>query len=275
MARMARLDPASSALALHRVTVHGPADAPRTLLLVHGFGTDQTVWHDLLPRLDPALRVITYDQAGCGQCDPAVFVQHQYLNLHGFADDLVALAQHLDLHDAILVGHSFGAMVGVLAALQAPERFSRLALIGASPRYLDDGDYHGGFREQDIDQVYRVAMANYSGWADAFAPAAVGEANGPDLAERFARSLKAIPPERALTLLCAILQSDHRQALPRLNQPVLLLQTQRDSFVPQTVAQYMARTLPRAELRLLDAEGHLPHFTAPAEVAETLRPFLQ
>jgi sigma-B regulation protein RsbQ len=56
-------------------------------------------------------------------------------------------------------------------------------------------------------------------------------------------------------MLCAILQSDHRQALPRLQQPVLLLQTQRDSFVPLTVAEYMVRTLPHAELRMLDAQG--------------------
>jgi pimeloyl-ACP methyl ester carboxylesterase len=54
-------------------------------------------------------------------------------------------------------------------------------------------------------------------------------------------------------MLCAILQSDHRQALPRLQQPVLL-QTQRDSFVPLT-AEYMVRTLPHAELRMLDAQG--------------------
>lgn len=264
-----------SAAALHRVTLHGPADAARTVLLVHGFGTDQTIWHDLLPLLDPALRVITYDQAGCGQCDPSVFVQHHYLNLHGFAKDLATLAQSLDLRDAILVGHSFGAMVGVLAALQVPACFSRLALIGASPRYLDDGDYHGGFQEQDIDQVYRMAMANYSGWADAYAPVAVGQANGPDLAARFARSLKAIPPERALTILCAILQSDHRQALPLLNHPVRILQTQRDSLVPLPVAQYMARALPHAELRMLDAEGHLPHLTAPDQVAAALREFLR
>jgi len=268
-------DPTSSPAAQHRVTVHGPADAARTLLLVHGFGTDQTVWNDLLPRLDPALRVITYDQAGCGQCDPSLFVQHRYLNLHGFAHDLAALARDLDLRDAILVGHSFGAMVGVLAALEVPDCFSRLALIGASPRYLDDGDYRGGFQEEDIEQVYRVAMANYSGWADTFAPVAVGDANGPDLAEHFARSLKAIPPERALTILCAILQSDHRQALPKLNHPVLLLQTQRDSFVPLAVAQYMADHLPQAELRLLDAQGHLPHLTSPAQVADALHPFLQ
>lgn len=261
-------------LTRHHVTVHGPAHAERTVLLVHGFGTDQTVWQGLLPLLDPSLRVITYDQAGCGRCDPAVFVQHRYLNLHGFAQDLATLAESLDLQDAMLVGHSFGAMVGVLAAVEMPERFSRLALIGASPRYVDEGDYHGGFKEEDIEQVYRVAMANYNGWTQAFAPMAVDPANGASLAEHFAHSLQSIPPERALTMLCAILQSDHRQALPRLQQPVLLLQTQRDSFVPLTVAEYMVRTLPHAELRMLDAQGHLPHLSAPAQVAEALRPFL-
>lgn len=274
MAHMVDCNATSSVAARHRVTTHGPADAARTLLLVHGFGTDQSVWDGLLPLLDPRDRVITYDQAGCGNCDPALFVQHHYLNLHGFAQDLAALARALGLRDAVLVGHSFGAMVGVLATLEAPECFSRLTLIGASPRYLDDGDYQGGFKEEDIRRVYQSALANYREWADAFAPMAMGQADRPDLAQRFAESLKRIPPERALTILCAILQSDHRQALPRLQHPVQLLQTSRDSFVPQPVAEYMARTLPQATLRMLDADGHLPHVTAPQQVAAALHGFL-
>ena len=42
------------------------------------------------------------------------------------------------------------AMIGVLALQQAPEIFGGLVMIGPSPRYVDDGDYVGGFSRTDI-----------------------------------------------------------------------------------------------------------------------------
>ena len=42
-------------------------------------------------------------------------------------------------------------VIGVLAAIQEPERFGKLILVGPSPRYVNDGDYVGGFGRQDID----------------------------------------------------------------------------------------------------------------------------
>ena len=45
----------------------------------------------------------------------------------------------------IFVGHSVSSMIGVLAAIEEPQRFARLILIGPSPRYINEADYVGGF----------------------------------------------------------------------------------------------------------------------------------
>ena len=64
--------------------------------------------------------------------------------LRGRPDEI---GQALELRNAVYVGHSVSAMIGVLAALQAPQMFECLVLVGPSPRYIDDEDYVGGFSE--------------------------------------------------------------------------------------------------------------------------------
>jgi pimeloyl-ACP methyl ester carboxylesterase len=57
--------------------------------------------------------------------------------------DVLAICRELNLQNVIFVGHSVSAMIGALAAIQEPERFDRLVLIGPSPRYINDGEYGG------------------------------------------------------------------------------------------------------------------------------------
>jgi sigma-B regulation protein RsbQ len=65
----------------------------------------------------------------------------------------------------VLVGHSVSGMVSLLAALVDPKLFSRLIFIGASPRYLNDKDYVGGFEPSDLDALYAAMSSNYYAWA--------------------------------------------------------------------------------------------------------------
>ena len=61
-------------------------------------------------------------------------------------------------------------MIGALAAIEEPDRFAKLVLVGPSPRYIDDGDYVGGFSEADIDELLDSLDSNYLGWSSAMAP---------------------------------------------------------------------------------------------------------
>jgi pimeloyl-ACP methyl ester carboxylesterase len=59
----------------------------------------------------------------------------------------------LDLKDAGFVGHSVSCMIGVLAAVKAPDLLECLILVGPSARYIDEGDYVGGFSVQQIEEL--------------------------------------------------------------------------------------------------------------------------
>ena len=54
-------------------------------------------------------------------------------------------------------------MIGVLASIRAPELFSKLILVGPSARYIDDGNYHGGFSEAQIAEFARISRSEPDG----------------------------------------------------------------------------------------------------------------
>jgi sigma-B regulation protein RsbQ len=258
----------------NNVTVAGNPDAAATMIFVHGFGTDQSSWREVAAAFARDYRLVLFDNTGAGRSRPEAFVQHRYLNLRAYAEDLLDICAALQFKDAVLVGHSVGAMIGLLAAIRRPQHFSRLVLIGASPRYLDDEGYHGGFTKSDIDELYSTMTHSYSTWAKNFAPLVMGNPDSPHLAQQFAETIKTIPPNHALTVLCSIFQSDHRGDLDKLTLPTLLIQAREDIAVPLAVAEYLNRHIAGSRLAVIEATGHLPHISAPAAVIKAMRGFL-
>jgi sigma-B regulation protein RsbQ len=262
---------------LQRNNVHvtTPAAPVGTLVFVHGLGTDQQAWQEVAAAFAGDYRIVLLDNVGAGGSAPDAFVQHRYLGLKRYAQDLIEVCDALDVRDAVFVGHSAGGMMALLAAIARPDCAAALVLVGASPRYRDAPGYRGGFTDSDLAAIYRAAAMNYGEWADRFAPMMMGAPDRPQLAVRFARELKSIPPDRALTVLCSILQSDHREDLARVTQPTLIVQPREDGAVPREVAEYLHGHIAGSELVVVDATGHLPHVSAPQAVVAALRGFLE
>lgn len=248
-------------------------DGP-TLIFAHGFGTDQTVWHNQVRHFRDHYRIVLFDHVGSGKSDKNAYSPHRYSTLHGYADDLLEICAALRLHNAIYIGHSVSSMIGLLAAVREPSCFEKLVFIGASPRYLNDGDYVGGFEQTELDALYTAMTANYYAWVSGFAPLAMGNPERPGLAEDFARSLSALRPDISQSVARAIFQSDHRADLPRLQAPVLLLQANEDIVVPPEVGVYMNEHIPDSTLITLSARGHLPHVSEPEQVTRAIISFI-
>jgi sigma-B regulation protein RsbQ len=161
-------------------------------------------------------------------------------------------------------------MVSLLAALVEPDCFSQLIFISASPRYLNDVGYFGGFEQSDLDALYQAMSTNYYAWASGFAPIAMATQDKPELAIEFANTLAAIRPDIAQAVARVIFQSDHRAELPRLTIPTVILQASDDIAVPVEVGQYMADKIPQSKFIPINAKGHLPHISAPEVVTQAI-----
>ena len=263
-----------AAVAQHNVHVTGPAGA-QPLVFAHGFGCDQNMWRLVAPRFSDRFRVVVFDHIGAGMSDLSAYDAARYGSLQGYADDVVQLCRELELTDVVFVGHSVSAMIGVLAAAAAPELFASLVLVGPSPRYVDEGDYVGGFGRDDIDEMLTALDSNYLGWSSAMAPVIMGNPDRPELAQELEASFCSTDPGIARRFARVTFLSDNRQDLGRVDLPTLVLQCSEDAIAPQVVGEYVARAMPNAELVVLDATGHCPQLSAPQQTADALERHLE
>jgi len=258
--------------ARNNVNVSGNGSA--TMVFAHGFGCDQTMWRFLAPAYEERFRTIAFDLVGSGRSDLSAYSREKYNTLHGYADDLLEIIDEFATGPVIFVGHSVSTMIGLLATIKAPQKFSAQVMVGPSPCYINDGDYVGGFSREDIDELLETMDANYLGWSSSLAPAIMGVPDRPELREELTNSFCRNDPEIAKHFARVTFLSDHRQDVARSSVPALILQCSDDMVAPLTVGEYLHRTLPASTLHIIDNVGHCPHMSAPTASSHAIDGFL-
>lgn len=262
----------SDVIRRHNVNVIGRGTQP--MLFAHGFGCDQNMWRFIAPALAEDYKVVLFDYVGHGRSDFSTYSPEKYATLDGYADDVLEICRALDLRDVIFVGHSVSAVIGMMAAIREPDRFSRLILVCPSPAYVNDGDYVGGFTRQNIDELLDFLDSNHLGWSSAMAPVIMGNADRPELGTELANSFCRTDPEIARQFARVTFLSDSRSDLPKVKTPSLILQCSRDVIAPCCVGEYVHRNTPGSRLVVLNATGHCPHLSAPDETLAAIREYL-
>ncbi|MET4210101.1 alpha/beta hydrolase [Bradyrhizobium sp. LA2.1] len=257
-----------------RNNVKTAGQGSRSMVFAHGFGCDQNMWRFVAPAFEEDFRTILFDHVGAGGSDLSAFSAAKYGSLEGYADDVVELGRALDVENGIFVGHSVSAMIGILAAKKAPELFEGLVLVGPSPRYIDDDNYKGGFRSDQIEELLDFLDSNHMGWSAAMAPAIMGNPERPELGEELTNSFCRTDPEIAKHFARTTFMSDNRADLAGLKARSLVLQCKEDVIAPIDVGEYVHRNLPNSQLVILDATGHCPNLSAPDAVIKAIREFV-
>ena len=260
-------------LARNHVTLSG--NGPSTMVFAHGFGCDQQMWRFVAPAFASTHRVVLFDHIGCGHSDRTAYDMTRHAKLDGYADDVIEILEAADLHDVVFVGHSVSAMIGVLASNRAPGRIANLVLIGPSPRYLNDPPgYIGGFERADIDSLMDMMDGNMLGWADFLAPVVVGPEPTHEFTDELKTSFCAGDPFITRRFAAATFLADNRADLPLVKVPALIIQCAVDAIAQRSVGEYVHAHIQGSTLRVLDASGHCPHLTHPAETTRLIREHL-
>ena len=255
------------------VHVSGVTDG-RPVVFVHGFGCDQAMWRFVAPDFEVDHRVVLLDLVGSGDSDLTAYDPVKYSSLHGYATDVVEVCRELGLTDVVLVGHSVSAMIGVLALQQATDLFGALVMVGPNPRYVDDGDYVGGFSRTDIVGLLDALDANHLGWSAQLAPVIMGNPDRPELTEELTNSFCRTAPDIARQFARVTFLSDNRDDLGTVAVPTLVLQCSEDVIAPEAVGRYVHEHVPGSVFTKLSATGHCPHLSAPVETVAAIRAFL-
>jgi pimeloyl-ACP methyl ester carboxylesterase len=229
------------------------------LVLVHGLGGGAANWGLLAPELAQRHRVLAVDLPGHAGSGPL----RGRPDLGAFADAALAAAEREGLLPAILVGHSFGGIVALRAAIRRPDAVRAVALFAAAGissgrrsakallpivGVMRPGRVVAPLRRRIASTPYlRYGVFTWWGAADppAMAPGAVEGFLAP----------YALHTD-TLSAGLALLREDPRAHLERVRCPVLVVWGTRDHQLGVTDAFEYARRL-RAPLRAIADCGHL------------------
>ena len=259
---------------LARNNVHMSGHGNRAMVFAHGFGCDQNMWRFVAPEFENNFKVVLFDHVGAGGSDLSAYDHQKYSTLSGYAEDVVEVGRALGLKDAVFVGHSVSAMIGVLATLKAPDMFGQLVLVGPSARYIDDNGYVGGFSEKQIEELLEFLEENHMGWSAAMAPSIMGNPDRPELGEELTNSFCRTDPDIAKAFARVTFTSDNRTDLPKVPVPTLILQCKEDIIASMEVGEYVHRHISGSKMVVLDATGHCPNLSAPKEVVSAIQAFV-
>ena len=260
-------------LRCNNVSFHGQTGPD--MVFAHGFGCDQQMWRFVAPAFEATHRVVLFDHIGCGGSDSTAYNAERHANIQGYADDLIEVMQAAEVRDAVFVGHSVSAMIGVLASIAQPQLFSRLILVGPSPRYLNaPPDYAGGFEPADIDGLIDMMETNMLGWADFLAPVVMGAQSPVELTSELKASFCASDPYIARRFAMATFLGDNRADLPRVSVPSLIIHCADDAIAPMAVGHYVHQHLKGSTLEVLEASGDCPHMTHPQPTIALIKRYL-
>lgn len=233
---------------------------PLTLLAVGGWTGSGEVWLDLFGHL-PHWRCVALDHRGTGAT-----TQRGPITVDAMADDLLAVADALQLGPCLLAAESAGAAVALRAAQKAPGRFLGQVLVGPAWQRVEPG-VQDGFIAQ-LRRDYPAALR-------AFIDNCLPETPSTSLRRWALQMLMRADVEDAVALLKARTLLPPDDMLPRPDLPTLVLHGSQDRIVPVAASRQLAARLAQCELQELPGLGHIPIVTEPAAMAARIDAFGQ
>jgi pimeloyl-ACP methyl ester carboxylesterase len=229
--------------------------------------------------LEAGYRVITYDRRGFGKSSqPASGYDYDT-----FAADLSVLLEHLDLRDAVLVGHSMGTgEVTRYLGRYGPDRVAKGVLVAPIPPYLlQAGDNPDGVPQAVFDGFTQAARSDTPAWMKGFLDSFYNfdTLRGTLVSEQaFTASWNlAVTASATAAVACiATWTTDFRDDLPQIGVPMLVIQGDADQVLPLgKTGQRLPGLIKDMDLVVIEGGPHAIPWTHAGQVNTALLDFIR
>ncbi len=236
----------------------------RTVVLSHGLLMDRTMFAPQVATLQAGARCVTWDERGHGETQ-----WDGPFDYWDSADDLVALLDHLEIEQAVLVGMSQGGFLSLRAALRYPERVAALVMY----------DSQAGPEDPAVAPLYDgMATAWAQDGADEQTLAFVAhEILGPDVdAAPWQQIWRDQPKARAAQIIRPLVdREDLTDRLGEVTCPVLVIHGTADTAIGVDRARAVAEGVPDCRgLVLIEGAAHAAGLSHPDEVTAAIAELL-
>lgn len=246
--------------------------AGEPLVLVPGFGTGLWIWYRQIPALAERFRVIAFDPRGVALSDKP----DEAMQMRGYADDVAALLEALEVESAHVLGASFGGFVAQEFALAYPERTRKLILCCTS----FGGPRHCPPAPETLQAIASTKGLNTSERVRenlllAFSPDFV--ANQSEEVERVIalRAENDVPEYAYLRQLQAAMAFNAEERVADIKAPTLVITGDADVIVPHQNSTNLAAKIPNAKLRVIKGGSHTFFIERPEEFNDAVIRFIK
>ena len=254
--------------------------AGQPVVLIHGYPLSGRAWDKQVPALlEAGYRVITYDRRGFGQsCQPVTGYDY-----NTFAADLSMLMERLDLHDAVLVGHSMGTgEVTRYLGTHGSVRVAKGVLVSPIPPFLlQTADNIEGVPQALFDGFAQAARADTPAWMKGFLDNFynVDTLRGTlvsDQAWQASWNLAVTASATAAVACIGTWTTDFRDDLPEIDVPILVIHGDADQVLPlDKTGQRLPALIKDAQLVVVEGGPHAIPWTHAAQVNTALLDFIR
>jgi non-heme chloroperoxidase len=256
----------------------GPRDA-QPVVFHHGWPLSSDDWDtQMLYFLEQGYRVVAHDRRGHGRSDQTDTGNE----MDTYAQDVIELARHLDLKNAVHIGHSTGGgEVARYAARAEPGRIAKAVLIGAVPPVMAKSDANPDGIPMEVFDGFRSALiANraqffldipsgpFFGFNREGAKVSQGQI------QNWWRQGMMGGAKAHYDCIKAFSETDFTEDLKAISIPVLVMHGEDDQIVPIANSAHKAiKLLPNGTLKTYPGLSHAPFATHPEVVNPDLLAF--
>jgi 3-oxoadipate enol-lactonase len=245
------------------VEVEGAKDAP-ALILSNSLGTTLHMWDAQVAPFMRHFRLVRFDRRGHGRSG----VPKGPYSMELLGRDVLAIMDALGIDKACWCGLSMGGMEGMWLGANAPERFERLVLSNTSSYFADKKGWNDRLNLVREKGVPAFAAANMERWFTR-----EFRERSPETVAVIKEMFASTPLEGYLSCGAAVRDMDHRDLLPHIRVPTLVIVGRHDPATVPEAGAYVCQHVPGARLVTLDA-AHLSNVEQPTDFSNAVLEFL-
>ena len=252
-----------------------------TLVLIHGFGASLETWHDIYPALSTRFQVVRLDLRGHGFSSKP---EDDKYSLDDQARLVTAFINKLGLRQVVLVGHSLGGGVALLAYLQSQDRRTDFETVGLvlidSAGYPQELPFFVTTIRNPITRFFAYLLSpQFRAQLLLERVFSVKSRITADRVHRYAYFFDLPGSRNALKQTAKyIVPRNIDKLVGRFKQiavPTLIVWGEQDSAVPIENAHRFNQDIGNSRLKVLPQTGHVPHEERPEQVLEALADFMK
>ncbi len=239
-----------------------------TLVLLHGFCEDSTMWADFAPLLSKKYSLLMIDLSGFGQSDLL-----EESSMAAMSEAVQTVLEHLKIPNCILVGHSMGGYVGLEFAKQYPQVLQGLGLFHSHP-FADTVEKITN-RKKTIRFVQRHGVAPFAGQFVRNLFTANFMQNNPQFIEDLIGKTSTHHSDAFLAASQGMINRvDQSAVLQHLSCPVLFVVGKKDNAIPYANSLRQLSLPPVASVHIFEELGHMGLFEMPIKTAQIVNNFV-